>query len=186
MHWLKPQLLAEVAYAQMTREGIVRHSVFHGLRDDKPATAIDLSERCPPSAQHRHDPRAWQPAPDPPRARGRRDHRATKRQVAQYYAQVADRLLRSSRIGLSPWSGHRMAWAASCSSRRTPATCTFPTCSATARPGRPGGHGDQPRRQLLGAVQMNTLELHTWNATNKDFDKPDRFVLDLDPDPALP
>ncbi|MNM73435.1 putative ATP-dependent DNA ligase YkoU [compost metagenome] len=39
---------------------------------------------------------------------------------------------------------------------------------------------------LLGAVQMNTLELHTWNATTKDFDKPDRFVLDLDPDPALP
>ncbi|MFJ1338975.1 non-homologous end-joining DNA ligase, partial [Pseudomonas caricapapayae] len=39
---------------------------------------------------------------------------------------------------------------------------------------------------LLGAVQMNTLELHTWNATAKDFDKPDRFILDLDPDPALP
>lgn len=39
---------------------------------------------------------------------------------------------------------------------------------------------------LLGAVQMNMLELHTWNATDKDFDKPDRFVLDLDPDPALP
>ena len=39
---------------------------------------------------------------------------------------------------------------------------------------------------LLGAVQMNMLELHTWNATNKAFDKPDRFVLDLDPDPALP
>lgn len=39
---------------------------------------------------------------------------------------------------------------------------------------------------LLGAVQMNMLELHTWNGTDKDFDKPDRFVLDLDPDPALP
>jgi len=39
---------------------------------------------------------------------------------------------------------------------------------------------------LIGAVQMNMLELHTWNATDKDFDKPDRFVLDLDPDPALP
>jgi len=38
----------------------------------------------------------------------------------------------------------------------------------------------------LGAVQMNMLEMHTWNATDKAFDKPDRFVLDLDPDPALP
>lgn len=39
---------------------------------------------------------------------------------------------------------------------------------------------------LIGAVQMSTVELHTWNATSVDLDKPDRFVLDLDPDPALP
>ena len=39
---------------------------------------------------------------------------------------------------------------------------------------------------LLGAVQMNMLELHTWNATDTQFERPDRFVLDLDPDPALP
>ncbi len=39
---------------------------------------------------------------------------------------------------------------------------------------------------LVGAVQMSTVELHTWNATSDKLDKPDRFVLDLDPDPALP
>ena len=39
---------------------------------------------------------------------------------------------------------------------------------------------------LIGAVQINTVELHTWNATSDHLDKPDRFVLDLDPDPALP
>jgi bifunctional non-homologous end joining protein LigD len=39
---------------------------------------------------------------------------------------------------------------------------------------------------LVGAVQMSTVELHTWNATSDNLDKPDRFVLDLDPDPALP
>jgi bifunctional non-homologous end joining protein LigD len=33
---------------------------------------------------------------------------------------------------------------------------------------------------------MSTVELHTWNATTSNLDKPDRFVLDLDPDPALP
>ncbi|MDF2490327.1 MAG: ligD, partial [Pseudomonas sp.] len=49
VHWLRPQLLAEVAYAQMTRDGLVRHAVFHGVRDDKPAEAIDL-ERPLPSA----------------------------------------------------------------------------------------------------------------------------------------
>ncbi len=40
MHWLKPTLLAEVAFAEMTKDGSVRHAVFHGLRDDKPAKEI--------------------------------------------------------------------------------------------------------------------------------------------------
>jgi bifunctional non-homologous end joining protein LigD len=39
---------------------------------------------------------------------------------------------------------------------------------------------------LVGAVQMSAIELHTWNATAKDLERPDRFILDLDPDPALP
>lgn len=33
---------------------------------------------------------------------------------------------------------------------------------------------------------MSTIELHTWNATGADLKLPDRFVLDLDPDPSLP
>ncbi|WP_445009254.1 non-homologous end-joining DNA ligase LigD, partial [Pseudomonas tohonis] len=39
---------------------------------------------------------------------------------------------------------------------------------------------------LVGAVQMSTVEFHTWNATSADLERPNRFVLDLDPDPALP
>ena len=34
---------------------------------------------------------------------------------------------------------------------------------------------------LLAAVQFNTVELHTWNATADKIERPDRFVLDLDP-----
>src|SRR5690606_12948954 len=39
---------------------------------------------------------------------------------------------------------------------------------------------------LIGAAQMGTIELHTWHAMAPVLDHPDRFVLDLDPDPALP
>ena len=39
---------------------------------------------------------------------------------------------------------------------------------------------------LVSAAQMGTIELHTWNAVAPVLDHPDRFVLDLDPDPALP
>jgi len=39
---------------------------------------------------------------------------------------------------------------------------------------------------LVGAAQMGTIELHCWNAVAPELEHPDRFVLDLDPDPALP
>ena len=34
---------------------------------------------------------------------------------------------------------------------------------------------------LIGAAQMNVIEFHTWNATTKNIDKPDRMTFDLDP-----
>ncbi len=38
---------------------------------------------------------------------------------------------------------------------------------------------------LVGAAQMGTIELHTWNAVASSIEKPDRIVFDLDPDPSL-
>ncbi len=38
--WVKPRLLAEVAFGEWTHSGHIRHSVFQGLRTDKPATRI--------------------------------------------------------------------------------------------------------------------------------------------------
>jgi bifunctional non-homologous end joining protein LigD len=38
---------------------------------------------------------------------------------------------------------------------------------------------------LVGLAQMNVIELHTWNAIQPNLEYPDRFVLDLDPDPTL-
>lgn len=39
---------------------------------------------------------------------------------------------------------------------------------------------------LLGAVQMNVLEFHTWNALARSIEKPDRLVFDLDPGKGVP
>jgi bifunctional non-homologous end joining protein LigD len=36
-------------------------------------------------------------------------------------------------------------------------------------------------KALLAAGQMNVVELHTWNATTRAIDTPDRLILDLDP-----
>jgi bifunctional non-homologous end joining protein LigD len=38
---------------------------------------------------------------------------------------------------------------------------------------------------LLALVQLNALEFHTWNSRKDRLDRPDRFVIDLDPDPGV-
>jgi bifunctional non-homologous end joining protein LigD len=50
--WVKPRLLAEVAFGEWTHSGHIRHSVFQGLRTDKPAAHI-LRETpaAPPSGK---------------------------------------------------------------------------------------------------------------------------------------
>ena len=40
VHWVRPERLAEVSFAEWTASQHVRHAVFHGLRDDKPARSI--------------------------------------------------------------------------------------------------------------------------------------------------
>ncbi len=37
VHWVKPSLVAEVGFTSRTRDGLLRHPTFQGLREDKPA-----------------------------------------------------------------------------------------------------------------------------------------------------
>ncbi|QHG65119.1 DNA ligase D [Pseudomonas putida] len=192
VHWLKPQLLAEVAYAQMTRDGVVRHAVFHGLRDDKPATAIDLERAMPgktlPKRQQADLPddlgelRLTHPDRVIDATVG-----ATKRQIAEYYAEVSQWLLPQLKdrpvalVRAPDGLAGELFFQKNAGQLHIPHVLTYDKAEA-GQAAMVINRADT----LLGAVQMNMLELHTWNATDKDFDKPDRFVLDLDPDPALP
>ena len=40
VHWVKPELVAEVRFAEWTQEGLLRQASFVGMRHDKPAGAI--------------------------------------------------------------------------------------------------------------------------------------------------
>ncbi|POG10642.1 ATP-dependent DNA ligase [Pseudomonas putida] len=192
VHWLKPQLLAEVAYAQMTRDGVVRHAVFHGLRDDKPATAIDLERAMPGKTL----PKRQQADLSDDLGELRLTHPdrvidatigATKRQIAEYYAEVSQWLLPQLKdrpvalVRAPDGLAGELFFQKNAGQLHIPHVLTYDKAEA-GQAAMVINRADT----LLGAVQMNMLELHTWNATDKDFDKPDRFVLDLDPDPALP
>ncbi|TRX73649.1 DNA ligase D [Pseudomonas mangiferae] len=192
VHWLKPELLAEVAYAEMTREGVIRHSVFQGLREDKLAEAITEETPKPAAAVDR----PATPARKAPAGRIRISHPdrvidategTTKLQLAEYYASVADWLLPHLKDRPVALVRAPEGIAGELFFQKNAARLAIPGIETLGKE-----YSGQPvmlinsLQALIGAVQMSTVELHTWNATAADLERPDRFILDLDPDPALP
>ncbi|WCR44030.1 DNA ligase D [Stutzerimonas stutzeri] len=194
--WLEPKLMCEVAFAEMTRQGVVRHSVFHGLRSDKPAKAI-THERPKAAAK-----------PGAAGTRGRTDPIARGRIKISNPDRVIDPSSGTTKIELARFYAQIAPWA-------LPQLMARPLALVRAPEGISGElffqkHADKlaiphitqldpaldPKHgallvidnaeALVGAAQMGTVELHSWNAVAPDLEHPDRFVLDLDPDPALP
>ena len=42
VHWVKPELVAEVTFSGFTQDGLLRHSIFLGLREDKAPSDVVL------------------------------------------------------------------------------------------------------------------------------------------------
>ncbi|MBL8744612.1 MAG: non-homologous end-joining DNA ligase [Myxococcales bacterium] len=51
--WVEPELVAEIEYSEVTRDGLLRHPVFRGLREDKPAKQVarEVAKRVGRQAQ---------------------------------------------------------------------------------------------------------------------------------------
>ncbi|MHC8367378.1 DNA ligase D [Pseudomonas sp. ZT5P21] len=212
VHWLKPTLLAEIAFAEMTKEGSVRHAVFHGLRDDKPAE--DITEELPKVVNKRTSEKpaasktaaskksSAEKAATAPSQLGLGEGKVrithpdrvidassgtTKVQLAEYYACVAEWILpelkdRPVALVRAPDGIAGELFFQKNAERLAIPEITTLDKELTGQPIMIINSADA----LIGAVQMSTVELHTWNATSDNLDKPDRFILDLDPDPSLP
>ncbi|MGQ7958006.1 DNA ligase D [Pseudomonas sp. SP16.1] len=195
--WVEPQLVGEVEFAEWTREGIVRQASFVALRSDKPATQI-VRER--PSAP-----------PPPPRKQGSTkangkplvagvaisnaqrvidpESGTTKLQLAQFYEGIADWLLpyldnRPVALLRAPDGvGGEQFFQKHAERLAIP---NIKHLDPRLDPGHARLMEIDSLPALVGAAQMGCIELHTWGATSDRIATPDLFVLDLDPDPALP
>ena len=185
-HWVKPELVAEIAFAELTADGVIRHGSYLGLRTDK-----DASEVVPERPQRV----AAAPAAEDsvkisnPERVIFPEAGVTKGELADYYRAVAPLML--------PWSTNRPLSLVRCPQGRAK-KCFFQKHDA----GTFGPHIHQipvaekngatedyiyvaDQAGLLTCVQMGTIEFHGWGSPVADIEKPDRLVFDLDPDEGL-
>ncbi|MBC8056208.1 MAG: DNA ligase D [Rhizobiales bacterium] len=183
-HWVEPKLIAEVSFAQWTTRGRIRHAVFHGLRDDKPAAQIAREKPQPIAAAKA--PRATGASPRVTHAERVIDAASgvTKGELFEHYARVADLMLPHLKVrpvalvrAPSGVAGAQFFQKHADENALPGITLLDPALD----PGHEALLVVAAAKGLLSAAQMNVIELHTWNMTTRTLPKPDRMVFDLDP-----
>ncbi|HEX3140172.1 MAG TPA: DNA ligase D, partial [Rhizobacter sp.] len=179
-HWVKPRLIAEVSFAQWTRGGHVRQAVFQGLRSDKPPERITKEvatkmndAKLPKNFRLTHPERVIDAQSG-----------ATKGELVAYYAQVAALMLphlkqRPLALMRAPEGvGGEQFFQKHAEGR---ALANVDILDRSLYPADDPLLAVSNALGLLSAAQMNVIEFHTWNATTRAMDRPDRMVFDLDP-----
>ena len=197
-HWVKPELVAEVAFTEWTRDGLLRHPAFQGLREDKPAAQIVRETSRVPKPVRAHPIAGGRDGPvevagvkltHPDRVLFR-DQAITKLGLARYYEAVADWMV--------PHVADRPLSLVRCPEGERGA-CFYQKHAAPGVPKqvkrvriRESGGGpasylyvdDLPG--IIALAQIGVLEIHPWGTRVERIERPDRLVLDLDPAPGLP
>ncbi|PKM33919.1 MAG: DNA ligase D [Gammaproteobacteria bacterium HGW-Gammaproteobacteria-12] len=195
--WVEPQLVGEVEFAEWTKEGILRQASFIALRSDKPAEQIVRERPSSTSGPARTKSStkdsgkpvvAGVPISNPQRIIDP-ESGTTKLKLAQFYEEVADWLLvhlsnRPVSLVRAPGGvGGEQFFQKHAEHLAIP---NIKHLDPKLDPGHARLMEIDNLPALIGAVQMGCIELHTWGATSDRIETPDHFVLDLDPDPALP
>ena len=214
MHWLRPELVAEIEFAGWTGDGMVRHAAFKGLREDKPAAAVEAekparaatTKAAAPAAAPRQEteedpmPSSSSAAKGKPLVMGVAishpdkvlwpksggEGPLTKLDLAHYYEAMGEWMMRHLK-------------GRPCSILRCPEGITgerfFQRHLAAGMSKLLVGVkvGDEPKpylqvdrvEGLAALAQTAALELHPWNCRPGEPEVPGRLVFDLDPAPDV-
>ncbi|MBV8911646.1 MAG: DNA ligase D, partial [Acetobacteraceae bacterium] len=181
--WVQPVVEAEIEYAGVTDDGLLRAPVFKGLRDDLatarparvPSPSVRVSRSLPSKGRGGVPPEnILQLLPDAVVP--------SKAELEAYWRKVGERALHY--LGRRPLK----------LVRHTRGTTFYHRGKLPPRPPavhelhiekREGGEGVRVWVDsvdgLLGLVAMDAIELHPWAATVDDIEHPDRLIFDLDP-----
>jgi bifunctional non-homologous end joining protein LigD len=199
--WLEPELIAEIKFAEWTRENLLRQASFKGLRTDKNPREIKIEKADDETQSQLSVKKAKIPMEadvnsimiegikitNPDKVIFE-DPEITKADIIRYYEAVSAFML--------PYVSHRVL-----SIVRCPKGISH-NCFYKKHPG-PGSKGtvtipisgkDKETEDyfyienisgLISEAQMGTLEFHTWGSRVDDIEKPDMMVFDLDPDEGM-
>ena len=200
-HWVRPELVAEVAFTEWTEDGKIRHPSFQGLREDKRISEVVREDPVPIPKENLASTIKQTPA-----QRGKivaevagvrithptrvlyNELGLSKLDLARYYESIGDHIL--------PHLKGRPLTLVRCPEGLAD-ECFYMKHSKVWAP-RPLRRVNIPEKNkigeylvveslpaLIGLVQMDVLEIHTWNSTVDHLEQPDRVVFDIDPGPAI-
>ncbi len=211
IHWLKPELVAEIEFAGWTGDGNIRQAAFKGFREDKPAK--EVATEIPVAVEsvalpHADDKvkktanitKTAKPAERNPIVMGVRlshpdkmlwpdandGEPVTKLDLAQYFEAVGEWLLphiqgRPCSIIRAPNGYAGEQFFQRHAMPGTSNLLELVTVSGDRKP-----YLEIDRVEGLAAVaQVAALELHPWNCQPKRPELPGRLVFDLDPGPDV-
>jgi len=171
IHWVEPKLVCEVEFSEITADGILRHSSFRGLRQDKPAADVVI-ERPRSVAKVSNADRVLFPCG------------VTKGEIAEWLERVSPWML--------PHVAERPLMLVRCPKGIARCFVQKHVSSSTPAAVKHIDVGDDEDHMmvddtegLVGLAQAGAVEIHTWGSRARSIEHPDLLVFDLDPDPSV-
>lgn len=193
IHWVAPELVAEVKFTDWTEDGILRQPVFRGLRKDKAPREVIRERPQPPAAPESRTsgPQAKVAAGGVAGVRLTHPDRVyypgmgvTKEDLARFYETISDWVL--------PGVVDRPLTLLRCPEGHE-GECFYQKHLVEAMPSTLKGVKVKEKERaetyvylddlpgLITLVQLGVLEFHPWGSRVDKVERPDRMIFDLDP-----